>query len=131
MRTTIASGDPFEAVYGYSRAVRAGNQIHVSGTTAQAPFVDGCDTYVQMKNALEIVTKALSEAGSSLKDVVRTVTYLTDINDAPLAAKAHLEFFDTVRPAATLIEVSALDDPARTVEVEVYAVTDEDSSPTN
>lgn len=127
MRSTISSGDPFESVYGYSRAVRVGDQIHVSGTTAQAPYVDGCDTYVQMKNAIGIIEQALAEAGSSLADVVRTVTYLTDINDASLAARAHLEFFGSVRPASTLIEVSALDDPARTVEVEVYAITDDGS----
>ncbi len=122
MSNTISSGDPFEAVYGYSRAVRVGEHVHVSGTTAQAPFVEGCDTYVQAKNALDIIEQALIDAGATLADVVRTVTYVTDIADLHLAAWAHLEAFGEIRPAATIVEVSALDDPARTIEIEVYAI---------
>ncbi len=121
MRINISSGDPFESVYGYSRAVRVGDHVHVSGTTAQPPFVKGCDSYVQAKNALQIIEQALIEAGTSFTSVVRTVTYVTDMADASLVAKAHLEAFEAVRPAATLVEVSALDDPARKVEIEAYA----------
>ena len=122
MRQTISSGDPFEAIYGYSRAVRVGDHVHVSGTTAQAPFVDGCDTYVQAKNALEIIERALAEAGTDLPSVVRTVPYVTDMADVNLVARAHFEAFEHVRPASTIVQVSALDDPARTVEIEVYAI---------
>lgn len=122
MRINVSSGDPFEDVYGYSRAVRVGDHVHVSGTTAQNPFVEGCDTYVQAKNAIEIIEQALIEAGTSLVSVVRTVTYVTNMADASLVAKAHLEAFASVRPAATIVEVSALDDPARTVEIEAYAI---------
>lgn len=124
MRRLVSSGDPFEAVYGYSRAVRVGDHIHVSGTTAQAPFVQGCDTYVQAQNALTIIETALREADATFDDVVRTVTYVTDMDDAQLVAKAHLEAFSDTRPAATIVEVSALDDPDRTVEIEVYAICD-------
>ena len=122
MRINIASGDPSEKVFGYSRAVRVGDQVHVSGTTAQPPYVEGCDTYVQAKNALEIIEKALIQAGASFDDVVRTVTYVTDIGDESLVARAHLEAFESVLPASTLVQVAALDHPARTVEIEVYAI---------
>ena len=121
MRRLVSSDDPFEDVYGYSRAVRVGEHVHVSGTTAQAPYVENCDTYVQAKNALAIINEALNNVDADLGDVVRTVTYVTDMGDASLVAKAHLEAFDAVRPAATIVEVAALDHPARTVEIEVYA----------
>lgn len=125
MRTNISSGDPFEDVFGYSRAVRVGNTIHVSGTTAQPPNVEGCDTYQQAKDALRIIREALDEAGASLASVVRTVTYVTDMADMNLVARAHLEAFADVKPAATIVEVSALDDPSRTVEIEAYAIVSE------
>ncbi len=125
MRTHISSGDPFEDVYGYSRAVRVGNTIHVSGTTAQPPNVEGCDTYQQAKGALRIIAEALEEAGASLASVVRTVTYVTNMADMNLVARAHLEAFADVKPAATIVEVSALDDPLRTVEIEAYAIVSE------
>ncbi len=122
MRLNISSGDPFEETYGYSRAVRVGDHIHVSGTTAQPPFVEGCDTYTQLTNALETIESALIKADSGFADVVRTVTYVTNMADADQVARAHHEAFADVRPASTLVEVSALDDPARTVEIEVYAI---------
>ena len=122
MRQLISSGDPFETVYGYSRAVVVGDHIFVSGTTAHDPHVEGCDAYVQAKNALDIIEQALSEADATLKDVVRTVAYVTDMADADLVARAHLEAFANVRPAATIVEVSALDEPSRVVEIEVTAV---------
>jgi enamine deaminase RidA (YjgF/YER057c/UK114 family) len=125
VRRNIRSGNPYEDVYGYCRAVRVGNTIHVSGTTAQPPDVEGHDAYHQAIAALGIIGRALEEAGSSHADVVRTVTYVTDIGDADLVARAHFEVFGDVRPAATLVEVSALIDPAMKVEIEVYAVVDE------
>ncbi len=122
MRLNIASGDKSESVYGYSRAVRVGSHIHVSGTTAQDPFVEGCDTYVQAKNALDIIEQALAEAGTTFASVVRTVAYVTDIGDEPLVARAHFEAFEHVMPASTIVQVAALDHPARTIEIEVYAI---------
>lgn len=124
MRRTVSSGDPFEQAYGYSRAVRVGNHIHVSGTTAQPPFVEGCDSYVQATNALEIIGDALAELDAGFDAVVRTVTYVTDMGDVALVGRAHHEAFGDVMPAATLVQVAALDDPARTVEIEVYAITE-------
>lgn len=121
-RDNVASGSPFEDVYGYSRAVRVGNQIHVSGTTAQPPYLDNGDAYEQACSALTIIDTALQQAGTSLAAVVRTVTYVTDINDADLVARAHQEVFGQIRPAATLVAVSALLSPEMKVEIEVYAV---------
>lgn len=109
-------------MYGYSRAVRVGDQVHVAGTTATDPDVDGADTYQQARAALAIIERALHEAGSSLAAVVRTVTYVTDIDDLELVARAHREVFGEVRPAATLVEVSRLVDPRLKVEIEAYAV---------
>ncbi|MFD5922527.1 Rid family hydrolase [Kitasatospora sp. NPDC058201] len=118
----MSSGGPFEGVYGYSRAVRVGGQVHVSGTTAQPPHLDGADAYEQARAALAIIEAALGEAGASMAAVVRTVTYVTDMTDAELVARAHHEAFAEVRPAATLVEVSRLLDPRMKVEIEVYAV---------
>lgn len=119
-RRTIFSGRAFEDVYGYSRAVRVGNQVHVSGTTAAEAA--GADAYEQARDALSIIERALHEAGSSLAAVVRTVTYVTEMDDMELVARAHLEVFGEIRPAATLVEVSRLVDPSLRVEIEVYAV---------
>lgn len=121
-RNNVRSGNPFEDVYGYCRAVRVGNQIHVSGTTAQPPDLEGRDAYEQARAALSIIEAALHEAGTSLAAVVRTVTYVTDIDDTDLVARAHQEVFGQVRPAATLVAVSALVHPEMKVEIEVYAV---------
>jgi enamine deaminase RidA (YjgF/YER057c/UK114 family) len=96
--------------------------VHVAGTTATDPDIDGADTYRQARAALAIIERALQEAGSSLAAVVRTVTYVTDIDDLELVAKAHREVFGKIRPAATLVEVSRLVDPRLTVEIEAYAV---------
>jgi enamine deaminase RidA (YjgF/YER057c/UK114 family) len=121
-RRTVSSGGRFEELYGYSRAVRVGDQVHVAGTTATDPDIDGADTYRQARSALAIIERALREAGSSLAAVVRTVTYVTDIDDFQLVAKAHREVFGEIRPAATLVEVSRLVDPRLKVEIEAYAV---------
>lgn len=120
-RREVSSGGPYEDVYGYSRAVRVGDQVHVSGTTARGPDLDG-DAYGQARAALVIIDDALRRLGSSLDAVVRTVTYVTDIADADLVARAHREMLGHVRPAATLVAVSALLDPRMRVEIEAYAV---------
>ena len=121
-RKIVSSGGDFESVYGYSRAVRVGEHVHVSGTTARGPALDG-DAYDQAKAVLVIVAEALREAGSGMADVVRTVAYVTDIADAELVARAHRESFGEILPAATLVQVSALLDPRMNVEIEAYAVT--------
>ena len=112
-----------EATVGYSRAVRVGDQIFVSGTCAVWP--DGevdPDAGVQARRALEIVASALSEVGSSLADVVRTRIYLVDVEDFESVAAAHGEVFGDVRPACTGVVVAALLDPRWKVEIEVDAV---------
>ncbi|NNK91965.1 MAG: RidA family protein [Acidimicrobiia bacterium] len=121
----VQSGGPFEDVYGYCRAVRVGNAVHVAGTCARLDELHDHSTYAQSASALDIIARALSDVGASPADVVRTVTYVTDIDDALDVARAHKAMFDGVRPAATLVEVSALADPAFTVEIEAYAVIDD------
>lgn len=120
-RVRVGSGGPFEEQYGYSRAVRVGSQVHVAGTCARGDDLDG-DTYAQAAAALRIVTAALAEVGASVEDVVRTVTYVTDVADADLVARAHREVFAEIRPAATMVQVVALLDPRMRVEIEAYAV---------
>ncbi|MEL6892558.1 MAG: RidA family protein [Actinomycetota bacterium] len=121
-RTNISSGGPYEAPYGYSRAVRIGDQVHVAGTCAQPPNVDGCDAGTQARDALRIIVEALEEAGASAADVVRTRIFVVDLADAPAVLEAHGEVFGDVRPAATLLQVSGLIDPALTVEIEATAI---------
>lgn len=121
-RQNISSGGPFEPVYGYSRAVRVGGQVHVSGTAARSPYLSGRDAYVQSKNILDIITRALEDAGSRIEDVVRTVVYVTDIGDAQAVAKAHLETFADIMPASAIVQVVALLEPDMVVEIEAYAV---------
>lgn len=125
MRQNISSGSPYEDVFGYCRAVRVGNTVHVAGTTAQPPHLTGCDAYEQATSILEIMGNALTQAGAGFGDVVRTVTYVTDISDMELVAKAHSAVFADIKPAATLVEVTALIDPEMKVEIEAYAVIDE------
>jgi len=126
MRQNISSGGPYEDVFGYCRAVRVGNTVHVAGTTAQPPHVEGCDAFEQATSALQIISDALTQAGASTADVVRTITYLTDISDMPLVAKAHRAVFAEIKPAATLVQVGALIDLDLKVEIEAYAIIDED-----
>ncbi|MFD1511690.1 RidA family protein [Halomarina rubra] len=125
-RQRVQSGTEWEEKVGYSRAVRVGNRVFVAGTTAtdEDEVVDG-DAYDQTKRAIENVERGLTEAGASLDDVVRTRLYVTDADDWELVGRAHEEAFGDVRPAATLVEVSRLVDPAMCVEVEVDAVVDE------
>lgn len=121
MRKNVSSGGHFEPVFGYSRAVRVGNQVHVAGTTARPPH-DDADAYTQSVAVLDIIEDALGEAGARIEDVVRTVVYVTSMSDAADVARAHGERFADVLPASTLVEVSALLEPQMKVEIEAYAV---------
>lgn len=123
-RINISSGAIWEDLVGYSRAVRIGNIIEVSGTTS----VDGDmligkdDLYAQTKFILLKVEKALQEAGGQMTDVVRTRMYVTDISKWEEAGKAHAEFFSVIKPATTMVEVSRLIHPDLLIEIEVSAV---------
>lgn len=119
-RVNISSGGAFESVFGYSRAVRVGSDVHVSGTCAPAGH-EKSDTYTQARAALAIIEKALADASAAAADVVRTVVYLRDINDAEDVARAHLETFDKIRPASTLVQVTSMMRPWQKVEIEAYA----------
>lgn len=124
MRENISSGSPWEPKIGYSRAVKHGNHIFVSGTTGVGPDgnVVGPDVYSQTKRALEIIVAALEQAGASAKDVVRTRMYLTDISQWEDAGRAHGEVFGEIRPATAMVEVSKLISPDMVVEVEADAL---------
>ena len=122
-RQRISSGSPYEPSIGFSRAVRVGDLVHVSGTAPVWP--DGScpdDAGVQARRCLEIILAALSEAGAGAGDVVRTRMYLTDAADADAVGAAHGEVFGDVRPAATMVVVAALLDPRWKVEIEADAV---------
>jgi len=123
-RQVVSSGGPLEEVYGYSRAVRVGAQVHVAGTAARGEALTG-DAYVQTQNILGTIRTALEQAGARVEDVVRTVMYVTDIGDAELVGRAHREVFGDVRPASTMVQVSALIRREMRVEIEAYAVIDE------
>ncbi len=121
-RQNVSSGSPYEDVFGYCRAVKVGNIVHVAGTCAAQDCLDGTSMYEQSVSALGIIQDALAEVGASASDVVRTITYVTDIDEMPQVAKAHHEVFGDIKPASTLVEVSRLIDPRMTVEIEAYAV---------
>ena len=121
VRQNIPSGYAFEDAYGYSRAVRVGAQIFVSGTTARSPDLDG-DAYVQAKAALKIIADALAEAGAGLQHVVRTVVYVIDMADIPHIARAHSEAFDLIRPVSTLVQINALTPASARIEIEATAI---------
>jgi len=128
-RTTVSSGTEWEERVGYSRAVRVGPHIHVSGTTATGADGDTVgigDPAAQTRQAIGNVERALTDAGATLGDVVRTRLFVTDIEDWEAIGAAHAEAFGDVRPATSMVEVSALIDPQLLVEVEATAILADD-----
>ncbi len=123
-RINISSGTEWEKNVGYSRAVRIGNIIEVAGTTSvqDGQVAYPGDAYLQTKRIIEIAKDALSKVGAELSDVIRTRIYVTDINTFETVGKAHGEYFADIKPASTLIEVSAFANPELVVEIEFSAV---------
>jgi len=124
-RQNISSGAQWEAIVGYSRAVRIGNIIEVAGTTAvdeAGQAIGGDDPAAQTRFILQKIEKALHQAGATLEDVIRTRVFVTDISQWEAIGRAHGEFFHTIKPASSMIEVKALISPELLVEIEVTAV---------
>jgi enamine deaminase RidA (YjgF/YER057c/UK114 family) len=123
-RQLVSSGTVWESTVGYSRAVRVGQLVEVSGTTAvdNGRVVAPGNAYLQAKHIFEKIDHALQAAGATLRQVVRTRVYLADINDWQAVGKAHAECFEHIRPASTMLQVGQLIDPALLVEVEATAM---------
>ncbi|HLY43691.1 MAG TPA: RidA family protein [Terracidiphilus sp.] len=120
MRKNITGGSPFEPIIGFSRAVRVGNTVHLAGTGPVG--ADSLDVEAQTRCIFAIAEIALAEAGASFNDVVRTRMFLTHVEDWEIVGRVHGEFFSQIRPAATMVVVAALLNPAWRIEIEMDAV---------
>jgi len=119
MRQNISGSSPFEPLIGFSRAVRVGNMVHVAGTGPVG--ADGADAATQTRHTLELIRRALEEAGARLEEVVRTRMYLTHVEDWEAVGRVHGEFFASIRPAATMVVVAKLLHPEWRIEIEADA----------
>ena len=126
MRKNISGSSPFEPIIGFSRAVRTGNTIHVSGTGPVG--ADTADAAAQTRHVLLIIKEALEKAGAGIEDVVRTRMYLTHVEDWEAVGRVHGEFFSAIRPAATMLVVATLLNPSWRVEIEADAVISQSES---